>query len=186
MLARRQALGARLGAQARALALGVGAGVGRLGVHAGRAGRACSRGACVGSARARWAGRAGARRASVLGRAGRACWGAQGGRRTGAGRRQQRAGAGRSGRAGAAAGAAGARGVRGLGAGRAAWALGARPGRWARGLGQLGARAPGLVSNLVFRLGIFPESPNGQNKIFPVHCKIKFLKNIYFKLIRTK
>ena len=35
MLARRQALGARLGAQARALALGVGAGVGRLGVRAG-------------------------------------------------------------------------------------------------------------------------------------------------------
>ena len=27
-------------------------------------------------------------------------------------------------------------------------------------LGQLGARAPGLVFNLVFRLGIFPESPN--------------------------
>ena len=56
----------------------------------------------------------------------------------------------------------------GMGAGQA---LGARQGRWARGRGagraacahglvQLGARAPGLVFNLVFRLGIFPESPN--------------------------
>ena len=59
--------------------------------------------------------------------------------------------------------AAGARG-RGAtaGAGRTAWALGAA---CAHGLGQLGARAPGLVSNLVFRLGIFPESPNG-------HCSL--------------
>ena len=52
ILARRQALGA----QARALgvlALGVSAGVGRLGVRAGRAGRARGRRACVGRAGAR-------------------------------------------------------------------------------------------------------------------------------------
>ena len=43
-------------------------------------------------------------------------------------------------------------------------------------LGQLGARAPGLVFSLVFRLGIFPESLNE-------HCslsnKIFEKKNIY-------
>ena len=51
-------------------------------------------------------------------------------------------------RAGQAAGA----GARGLGTGRAACA---------HRLGQLGARAPGLVFNPVFfRLGIFPESLN--------------------------
>ena len=43
------------------------------------------------------------------------------------------------------------RGAHGLGAGRAACV---------HGLDQLGARAPGLVFNLVFRLRIFPESPN--------------------------
>ena len=53
-------------------------------------------------------------------------------------------------------------GARGAGAGHAAgrrWAHGARA-TCAHGLGQLGARAPGLVFNLVFQLGIFPESLN--------------------------
>ena len=49
------------------------------------------------------------------------------------------------------------------------WAHGARGARpagqhgraaCAHRLRQLGARAPGLVFNLVFRLGIFPESLN--------------------------
>ena len=75
----------------------------------------------------------------------------------GAGRRRARQASGsRRRRAGrAAAGAAGARGVCGLGAGCAACAhrLGAS---WA----SFGARAPGLVFNLVFRLGIFHESLN--------------------------
>ena len=48
-------------------------------------------------------------------------------------------------------------GAHGLGAGRAACA---------HGLGQLGARAPASVFNLVFRLGIFPESPNE-------HCSLQ-------------
>ena len=44
---------------------------------------------------------------------------------------------------------------------REAWAwLGAGRATCAHGLGQLGARAPGLVFSLVFRLGIFPESLN--------------------------
>ena len=92
-------------------------------------------------------------------------------RRRGAGRVGGRAGVpqarGRtSGRVvGRGRGAAGERGARGRGAGRA------RPGRWLRGLGvgcaacahrlgQLGARALGLVFNRLIRLGIFPESPN--------------------------
>ena len=77
-----------------------------------------------------------------------------------------------------AAGRAGARlgeRARGWASGRAAGRAGARLGaRCARGttgrqhgraafehrLGQLGARAPGLVFSLVFRLSIFPESLN--------------------------
>ena len=43
---------------------------------------------------------------------------------------------------------------------RQARGLGAERPACARGLGQLGARAPGLVSNLVFLLGIFPKSLN--------------------------
>ena len=75
-----------------------------------------------------------------------------------AGRWARGHGAGRGRRAGGstgrAAGWAQARGTRQAGAGwhgRAACA---------HRLGQLGARAPGLVFNLVFRLGIFPKSPN--------------------------
>ena len=59
----------------------------------------------------------------------------------------------------------------GLGVGRAGVWLGAWCARGTAGrqhgraacahrLGQLGARAPGLVFSLVFRLGIFPESLN--------------------------
>ena len=68
--------------------------------------------------------------------------GALGAQEAGTGARQAR---GRTGRARQG------RGAHGLGAGRAACA---------HGLGQLGARAPGLVFNLVFRLGFFPESLN--------------------------
>ena len=73
--------------------------------------------------------------------------------RAGAGARRQGAGASRQGarRAGMRHVAAGARGTRGLGTGCAACA---------HRLGQLGARAPGFVFNLVFRLGFFPKSPN--------------------------
>ena len=56
-----------------------------------------------------------------------------------------------SGRQGARLGARSAQGTAGWQHGRAACA---------HGLGQLGARAPGLVFSLVFRLGIFSESLN--------------------------
>ena len=59
-----------------------------------------------------------------------------------------------AGREGAQLGARCARGTAGRQHGRAACAH--RLGQ----LGQLGARAPGLVFSLVFRLGIFPESLN--------------------------
>ena len=68
--------------------------------------------------------------------------------------------AGRAGRAGSMRGS-GRQGAR-LGArstqGTAGWQHGRAA--CAHGLGQLGARAPGLVFSLVFRLGIFPESLN--------------------------
>ena len=70
--------------------------------------------------------------------------GARGGRTRGARSRQ----------GGRRAGRWGVRSERDTSAGRAACAH--RLGQ----LGQLGARAPGLVFNLVFRLGIFPESLN--------------------------
>ena len=84
----------------------------------------------------------------------------------GARRQQQHAGAGRRGRAGVRGRrSAGALGVRGVGArgergrqkrgARGARGLGAGRAACAHGLGQLGARAPGLVFNLVFRLGFF-------------------------------
>ena len=98
-------------------------------------------------------------------RAGRRAWGARAGAAGSwaRGREAQRA------RGRAEQAAAGARGARQAGAGRSgsAW-----PGRWARGLGArargLGAQARQgcalgalrLVFNLVFRLGIFPESLN--------------------------
>ena len=87
---------------------------------------------------AAWHGRVGDRRGCAAGRGRRAGGraGAQGARARGGGARQ-----GRGSRSGA----------HGLGAGRAACA---------HGLGQLGTRAPDSVFNLVFRLGIFPESPN--------------------------
>ena len=82
------------------------------------------------------------------------------GRATGrAGARQGERARGRaSGRAGRAAGRAGVR----LGAQCARGTAGRQHGRaaCAHRLGQLGARAPGLVFSLVFRLDIFPESPN--------------------------
>ena len=81
---------------------------------------------------------------------------------------------GRAGRhdAGRAAGGSGARHKRATDAGARGvhgWAHGAceaQPAGWhgrtacAHRLGQLGACAPDLVFNLVFRLGIFPESLN--------------------------
>ena len=77
--------------------------------------------------------------------------------RWGAGGRRQAAGAGSTSVRALGAHGAGGSG-RAAGCGRAR--QGAGRGTCARGLGQLGAPAPGLVSNLVFRLGIFPESPN--------------------------
>ena len=59
-----------------------------------------------------------------------------------------------------AAGGASAGHKRAAGAGARVWAHGRIA--CAHRLGQLGARAPGLVFNLVFRLGIFPESLNEQ------------------------
>ena len=103
------------------------------------------------------------------GRVGRACWGAQGGRRTGAGRH---AGAGKRAGAGGRAGWRGARGRRTVsrracvgeqqlsagtgrrqGAGRTAWAHGLAKGC------ALGALSLFLAR---FLLGIFPESLNEQ------------------------
>ena len=95
----------------------------------------------------------GRRAAAALGRR-CGCAGARGARR----QARQVAGSVRS----AQAGVGGERGEHG-------WAHGARGARpagqhgrvaCAHRLGQLGARAPGLVFNLVFRLGIFPKSLN--------------------------
>ena len=92
------------------------------------------------------------------------------------------------GRQGAGALGAGAGGRQARGAGRRAGAAGARgargeqPGRWVHGLGTRAGQgcalgALGLVFNLVFPLGIFPESLNE-------HCSSQFFffgKKIYFK-----
>ena len=95
-----------------------------------QAGRGSARGAGEGVRGARRAQRTGV---GAAGHSGRRGVGAQGraGRADG---RTESAGDGRLGSTGAQAGA--------------------------HRLGQLGARAPGLVFNLVFRLGIFPESLN--------------------------
>ena len=105
--------------------------------RAGRAGagRGRRRALQVAGARRRWGGRRAAGRA-----------GARQGERA-RGRASERA----AGRAGVRLGARCARGTAGRQHGRAAYA---------HRLGQLGARAPGLVFSLVFRLGIFPESLN--------------------------
>ena len=105
---------------------------------AGRAGAGLGTRA-LGRACRRWAGvQAGAGHGQTCGaRSRRAC--RQGGRHAGRWRDNKRTGE---------------RGARGTGVGRAACAH--RLGQ----LGQLGARALGLVFNLVFRLGIFPESLN--------------------------
>ena len=105
----------------------------------------------------------GSRRAAQVGRR----WGAQAGTwadasargAQAAGSRRRRHGRASAGRARARM--AGGRGARqGRGSRRGAHGLGAGRAACAHRLGQLGAHAPGLVSNLVFRLGIFPESPN--------------------------
>ena len=88
---------------------------------------------------------AGGRGAQALGRAAGRTGARQGERARG------RASGRAAGRAGVRLGAQCARGTAGRQHGRAACA---------HRLGQLGARAPGLVFSLVFRLDIFPESPN--------------------------
>ena len=50
----------------------------------------------------------------------------------------------------------------GRGSARGTAGLAARAPGWGAQAGQLRARAPGMVFNLVFRLGIFPESLNEQ------------------------
>ena len=110
------------------------------------------------TARRRWAGRANAGLGTrALGRACRRWAGVQAGaghgRTCGARSRQACRARGRQG--GRRAGRM--RGNRRMGRAACANRLGQ--------LGQLGARAPGLVFNLVFRLGIFPESLNG-------HCSL--------------
>ena len=92
----------------------------------------------------------------------RALGSAQGGRRAGA--------SGRTGVGGRAGGSARDTALAGARQGERAcgWAHGARGAQpagstgaaCAHRLGQLGARAPGWVFNLVFRLGIFPKSLN--------------------------
>ena len=138
MLARRQALGARLGAQARAL------GVLALGRWAGRWGAGLGAGLGVQGARGRRAcvGRAGV----ALGGMGAGALGGTGAGERGAGARGARA-VGRGSRRGRA------RSVRG----RAGWAAGARPGR----LGW--PWAVHSVHSAHFRSVLtrfFPESPN--------------------------
>ena len=166
MLARRQALGARLGAQARALgvlALGRWAGRWALGV----ARRARRR-------HGRWgAGRHG------RGRAGR--WsarerGSRRGERAWARGRAQARGRAR-GRQARGACAAGARQARGMGAGRAAWAPGLALGS------ALGALSPFSIrfDSFFFFLS---------HQMNTVHCKIKFFQkkkknNIYYIQIKS-
>ena len=94
--------------------------------------------------------------------------GAQGGRRRTLGVRRAgagRAGAGRAGGARARRRGASSRGRRQRASGSAQQARGRRA-TCAHRLGQLGASAPGLVFNPVFRLGIFPESLNE-------HCSLQ-------------
>ena len=129
---------------------------------AGRTARS-RRWASVRARRARRARQAGVSRRGaqgVLGRAGRACWGAQGGRRTGAGGRAsaRQLGAGAGGR---------------QGAGRAVgkrWACGARA-AWAPGL-ALGS-ALGALGPFSIRFDSFFFLSHQMNT---VHCKIKFFR----------
>ena len=89
---------------------------------------------------------AGAGRACVLGRTGLACWGAQGGRRTGAGGRELARASGSWAQAQAGGRALGARQGAGCAAGR--WARGART-AWAPGLAlgsALGSLGPFSIS----------------------------------------
>ena len=178
MLARRQALGARLGAQARALgvlALGVGAGVGAqawgdwacvLGVQGSRAAGGCAwaRGRAL-QARGR---RVQRQAESVAGWAsGSSAQGARQAGRAAAGRagRAGRAGDGRQARGQAWRGRAGARGwAHGARVARPAWAW---SGRWRvadwASWASFGALCTWLSSGSVFGPGstrYFPESPN--------------------------
>ena len=108
---------------------------------------------------ARWAQQA---RAGDAGRARGAQAGAAGSRA----RAEPAGGRARGARAGTVRGAQHKRATDAGARGWAHGALGARPAGWhgrtacAHRLGQLGGRAPDLVFNLVFRLGIFPESLN--------------------------
>ena len=127
--------------------------------------------------RARQAGVSGHGAQGVLGRAGRACWGAQGGRRTGAGGRgrargERQLGAGAGARQGArrAASRRWARGRQALGTRGARWALEARA-AWAPGL-ALGS-ALGALGPFSIRFDSFFFLSHQMNT---VHCKIIFFR----------
>ena len=115
--------------------------------------RGASSRACVGA----WTGAGQA--AERVGRALGAEWhGRVGCRRGRAAGRCRRAGGPAGARQGERAAGPRARGVHAVGAGRTAWALGVQPVRmgWASWV----LVHPARFSTLVFRLGIFPESPN--------------------------